>query len=182
MKRIHQVFLAVGIIVAVLVVAPLGSLLTMVFYDWHTSNRERRQLLYETDHAALLAACRQVIANRKNYPRAPWDAGDPESTDIDPADPLLPDIIRGLEPRDIYVTDEMLRLELHGAFDHYGVKACSATAEIDPRQRSSGIELLPALVYHDDGLHNDRDAWIKKLKDMKPREADEPAWWSEAAQ
>lgn len=147
--------------------------------DVRHSNQERVQLLYRTDDAALLAACREVITNRHTFARdRDWHGteGSDESF-IDPKDPRVPAVISVLQPRDIIASDTQVHLELHGGFDHYGVVALSEEAARSQTNGFSGpFELIPGLWYYDEGLTHDRDAWIKKLKGMKPHEVPEPKW------
>lgn len=147
--------------------------------DVQHSNRERVQLLYRTDHVALLAACRQVITNRHTFaPDRDWHAT--ENSDrsfIDPKDPRVPASIVALQPRDIIASDSDVHLELHGGFDHYGVIAFSEHAASSQTNGFSGpFQLIPDLWYYDEGLTHDRSAWIKKLKGMKPHDIPDPRW------
>jgi hypothetical protein len=183
-KREHKTILRIGIIVVsvavLLIVAPIGCMVGYVLFDIHNSNRERRELLYETDHAALLEACREVMRNRHAYDLVE-SLSDPDESFVDPHDPEVPRIIRDLEPRDIIATDDRVFIELHGAMDHYGVIALPEQLVDDAdHHRGGDIELVPGLWYHDERLSPlspEGDRWMEKLKNMKPRDTPEPAWW-----
>ena len=158
---------------------PFVSLPIVAWLDVQHSNRERVQLLYRTDHAALLAACREVMSNRHAFARdRDWHGQkDPDRSFIDPKDPKVPAAIAALQPRDIIASDSNMHLELHGGFDHYGVFAFSEEAASSQTNGFSGpFQLIPGLWYYDEGLAYDRAAWIKKLKAMKPHDAPVPTW------
>ena len=94
-------------------VVPLLALPCALFVgiavDIYNSKRERHRLLHETDHRALLAASRKLMRDYGVQHIA------------DPAiDPRVPLIIRGLGPSYMDISVQQVRVELHGAFDHYG--------------------------------------------------------------
>jgi hypothetical protein len=167
--------IAVGLLAAPFIVIFCGPGL-----DVWRSNHERAQLLFRTDHRALLAACRQVMTNRHAFARdIDWHGPqDPAESLIDPKDPKIPRPIASLHPRDVFAKDSEVHLELHGGFDHYGVIALSEQAAHDAAtNRFSGpIELIPGLWYYDEGLAQDHDRWIKKLRQMRPHDAPTPTW------
>jgi hypothetical protein len=102
---------------------------------------------------------------------------DPRESLIDPKDPKIPRPIAALHPRDVIATDSEVHLELHGGFDHYGVIALSERAADDATNRFSGpIELVSGLWYYDEGLAQDHDRWIRKLRKMKPHGVPSPTW------
>jgi hypothetical protein len=102
---------------------------------------------------------------------------DPRESLIDPKDPKIPRPIAALHPRDVIATDSEVHLELHGRFDHYGVIALSERAADDATNRFSGpIELVSGLWYYDEGLAQDHDRWIRKLRKMKPHGVPTPTW------
>jgi hypothetical protein len=147
--------------------------------DVRNSNRERVQLLYRTDHVALLAACRAVITNRHTF-AADRNWHGTENSDqsfIDPKDPRVPAAIVALQPGYIIASDFDVHLELHGGFDHYGVIALTEqTAGSQTNEFSGPFQLIPGLWYYDEGLTYDRAAWMEKLKGMKPRDVPDPRW------
>lgn len=147
--------------------------------DVRHSDQQRVQLLYRTDHVALLAACREVMTNRHTFTRdRSWHGpGNSDESFIDPEDTRVPAVISALHPSDIIVSDSNVQLELHGGFDHYGVIALSEEAVRNQTNDFSGLlELIPGLWYCDDGLAQRGTVWIKKLKGMKPHDAAEPKW------
>lgn len=163
-----------------LLVTPSGCAIVELGIALRQTDRERATILYNTDHATLLAACRVIMTNRQSYATDVSVHGpeDPRTSFIDPNDPRVPPIVRSLPARCITATDESVVLDVHGGFDHYGVLALSGTAVTNGTGRySAPVVLVPGLVYLDEGLGYDRDRWMRKLRAMKPRDAPEPSWW-----
>jgi hypothetical protein len=178
-KRILLAALALCGIAVGLLAAPFIVIFRSAGLDVRHSNQQRARLLFQTDHRALLEACRQVMTNRHAFAKdMDWHgAEDPAESFIDPKDPNIPSPIASLHPSYVIATDSEVHLELHGGFDHYGVLALSELAAHDPTNRFSvPIELISGLWYYDEGLAQDRDRWIKKLRKMKPHDAPTPTW------
>jgi hypothetical protein len=154
-----------------------GCALVGILVDVRESDRERANLLYNTDPLSLLEACRAIMTNRHAFAKDPNMPGpdDPQTSCIDPRDPKVPPIIQSLHPSYIVATDNDVELELHGGFDHYGVFVLSATNNTG--RPADPFELVPGLFYFDEGLGYDRDRWMRKLRAMKPNSAPEPLWW-----
>src|ERR1051325_7496387 len=145
--------------------------------DVQHSKSERVQLLYRTDHVAILAACREVITNRHTFTRdGDWHGTEnSDQSFIDPKDPRVPAVIVALRPRDIIASDSDVHLELHDGFDHYGVIALTEQGASSRTNGFSGpFQLIPGLWYYDEGLTYDRAAWMEKLKGMKPHDVTDP--------
>ncbi len=140
------------------------------------SNAGRVQLLYRTDYAALLAACRDVMVNRHTFRN--WD--DRGWEDIDPKDPKVPAAITALQPRSIGVSDNTVVLGLHGGFDRYDVIAVSeSTLASSTNGMSDDLQLIPGLWLNDEQLlyhGTDRTAYLNKLRALKPTDAPPPKW------
>ncbi len=165
--------------VAYFVVWPLVSMGVGIHRDVQQSMHERVQLLFQTDHRALLAGCREVMMNRTNFINDKSWHGTEDSAEsyIDPSDPKLPAVITNLKPSYIIASDTELSVELYGGFDHYGVTALSErTAKTNENDSSGPFELIPGLLYYDEGLNANRAAWMQKLKKMKPHDAPAPTW------
>ena len=107
-KPVHLLLIAVAVIVFALPCIPFIGIPIQVY----NAHRERQRLLHETDHHALLAACRELM---RDY--AGQHIADPAN------DPRVPLIIRGLGPSYMDISTQQLRVELHGGFDHYGFVA-----------------------------------------------------------
>jgi hypothetical protein len=142
------------------------------------ANAGRVRLLFRTDHGALLARCREVMANRHNFKTfddGGWDG-------INPNDPNIPAEIVALHPRSVSVSKDgdCLVLVLHAEIDYYSVIALSENA---PASSTNGLppdlRLIPGLWYHDDQLGyqlTDRAAYLAKLRALKPADAPTPKW------
>lgn len=136
------------------------------------SNPKRVQLLYRTDHVALLAACREVMANRNTFEQRREDF----RAHIDPKDPNLPAIILALQPTSIITDDEnSVYLQLHGGSDDFGVYAYSEHEASRHTNSTEQILLTSGLLFFDRGLtYKDRDKYLSKLKALKPDDAPNP--------
>lgn len=141
------------------------------------SNAGRVQLLYRTDYAALLAACREMAAHRSTYAKIKERYG---SDFINPKDPKIPATIAALHPDSIIVSDDSVVLELHGEFDAYGVVSMWGQAASDyTNTMSQDVLLVPYLWFNDDELSyqdTDRAAYLNKLRALKPADAPAPKW------
>jgi hypothetical protein len=130
---------AVHVGIAVLLMA--GFLLWLWRPPRYTS---RDTLLGKTNHAALRAACLELIAGRENFgPEPPPGV----SRELDPTDPRIPNIIRSLRPTFVAVSDRGVHIELHGGFDHYGV--CFYIKSEDASEGNR--ELAEGLWYYSEG-------------------------------
>lgn len=142
------------------------------------SNPKRVQLLYRTDHVALLAACREVMAKRNTFKQRKENF----RSFIDPKDPGLPAAIAALQPRQIISDDDdSLYLQLHGGSERYGVMAYSektASTHTNDIGGSSGqILLTSGLLFFDERLtYKDHAEYLNKLRAMKPDDAPTPKW------
>jgi hypothetical protein len=96
-------------VLALLLVGSCGWILGIAVDVWQSA-RERDRVLYHSDHQAIRAACRDLMAKY---------AGEY----IDRDDPCLPDVLRELGTSYVSVSKDIVRVELHGGFDHYGVLA-----------------------------------------------------------
>lgn len=186
MKKGHKI--AIGVASAIVFLAVMAYLFAPtvlgifgIMVDAHYSKKERIHLLYKTDHAALLEACRTLIANRHTYATDKSWSGPEEKIKafIDPLDPKVPPPIKAIKPSYMRVTDSEVDIELHGGFDHYGVIALSKEALNDPKQKKKTagfLKLIPGLYYFDEYHEGPNWEWQKSLK---PSDAKEPAWWKD---
>jgi hypothetical protein len=139
---------------------------------------KRVQFLYRTDHAALLADCREVMAHRNTYKHRKEDY----RFFINLKDPKLPPSIVALHPCDIISdSDDDVYLDLHRGSERFGVMAYSektANSHTNDVGGSSGqILLTPGLLFFDERLtYKNHAEYLKKLKAMKPDDAPAPQW------
>jgi hypothetical protein len=94
-------------------------------------------LLSDTDHQAVLAACREMMIRRKR--------GEPTG-EVEPTDPIVPQLLRALHPARIIVGDDFVQLEMHGGFDHYGFYAYSEGSQEEGRD--GGKQLIKGLWFY----------------------------------
>jgi hypothetical protein len=140
--------LIAGIVFAVLLGAavPLVSFIT-VFYRTSVEMRERKRVvLYQTNHAALLAACVDLWNKRLSLHADRASAtSQPVDFDIDPSDPAVPPIIRSLNPNGVNIHEGSVHIELGGGFDHFGVEAFVNGA---PAPSIGETQLIPGLWFY----------------------------------
>lgn len=133
--------------------------------------RQRRvRLLYETDHAALLQACRELsrrVARGDLKPGTYYVRFDPS-----PEVSRFPKMIVDLVPSYVYIDENMtgrVIVAMAGGLDHFGVEAYPA----DCNQPISGCtfgkkELIPGLWYYDDGYDED-PRYEQRIQALKPK-------------
>jgi hypothetical protein len=135
------------------------------------------RLLRDTDHQALLEACRE-LARRES-------AGElkPKRYHVHaPADPevaAFPQVILDLEPSTVSITGGTVMVAVAGGLDHFGVIAYPEGVEdIEP---PPGVDLgdygdrklLEGLWYYDDGYERDPEydekvsAWMGRHKEKR---------------
>jgi hypothetical protein len=73
---------------------------------------EQKRLLHETNHEAVAQACAAIMRDYKHYEGRRWD------------DPLIPTPIRDIRPSSLEVDENGVTMEMHGGFDHYGLRFC----------------------------------------------------------
>jgi hypothetical protein len=96
-------------VLALLVVGSCGWVVGIRVDVWQSA-RERDRLLHHSDHQVIRAACRDLMTKY---------AGEHIVGD----DARLPDVLRELGTSYVSVSKDIVRVELHGGFDHYGVLA-----------------------------------------------------------
>jgi hypothetical protein len=104
------------------------------------------QVLYRTDHQALLDACDEMWKNRALYrPDPKWNNTTPGDTGYpDPADPKIPAIVRSLKPGYIVIEADYVNIALSSGHFHTGIYAFEQGSPPIPVTK----ELLPRLFYY----------------------------------
>ena len=168
MKKSIQIFI-LSIIGIPLICIVLYSLLmfVVVIYGIHLQTRERPQrqvlLLYETDHKALLEACRTVL---KEAREGKWEYRQYAIRSIpDPNIDKLPEPILRLNPTYIKIGQGSMMIEMYGGLDHFGVAAFS---EESGYEGHGNKKLLDGLWYYDDGYHDIPD-YEKVIESLRPK-------------
>lgn len=150
--------------------------------DVEQANSKRVQILYRTDYAALLAACREVMTNGNSFRH--WERNGSEV--IDPKDPKLPSVIATLQPTFIgfwsYNGSDVasVSLGLHDGIDNLNVVAYSEQyAKSQTNGVTGDLRLISDLWFDDEEFsYQDtvRTNYINKLKAMRPSDAPTPIW------
>lgn len=122
------------------------------------------RLLCETDHQALLEACRELSRR--------VEAGDLKSGRYYIRNhPQLhasrfPKVILDLQPRYVHIDENnsgRVGIPIFGGFDHFGVTAYTEDyLESGPKHEYGDRELIPGLWYYDDGYIDDQE-YDKKI-------------------
>jgi hypothetical protein len=163
MKRTSKIVIVVSAIVLgavgvyLLSIIGLGLLMNVELEDL------RPKLLCETDHQALLAACRELssqVADGKleaNYYRVRFCPHSEASR--------FPEAIRALRPRFVTITDTgIVRVEMNTKWWSFGVFAYpQGFQERFPDWHFGDRKLLDGLWYYDDGYLSDPNAYDKRI-------------------
>jgi hypothetical protein len=96
------------------------------------------KLLYETDHQAVLEACRDLMARHKR--------GEEFPPMFFPSDPGFPDSLRPLRPSYLSVSYDVVVMEMHGGHDHYGFYAFAEGSEKE--KGYGGKKLIDGLLWY----------------------------------
>lgn len=180
------------IILALLTVFVVIYILYILFNLLFFTQKERKKiqqleirLLCETDHQALLDACRDVLRmyNRGDLKKSQYWIRDshfaerlhyptPSSEKV-----ILPKVILDLEPAMIDIgQDGRIMIEMLGGLSHFGVYAYPEDYKYKgPISAYGDKELIPGLWYYDDGYHEkpdyykEIDAFIEKYKKKREK-------------
>jgi hypothetical protein len=115
-RRIGNLAVTLLLVGGLALCSPLGG---MIRVEWRRYN-----LLQRTDHSELLAACRQVITTFAGVHREaqhPFVRACLRSSCAN--DARIPEAIRRLDPTEIAVSPDAVRVELWGGFAHFGFEA-----------------------------------------------------------
>jgi hypothetical protein len=143
----HETMLArcshrvIGITTALLILAPTGG-----------CTSKRHKLLHDTDHEAVLRACREVLDNASAWGLKVGGKYNVRDTPRSPEASKFPKAILDLAPAQVRMPFEgYLVLEMHGGFDHFGFRAYSKSfKEPYPGFKYWGREVVPGLWYYDE--------------------------------
>ncbi len=166
MKRRNKRLLIGGVVCLVTaLIAFIGYDVVWVILDIKRMESRRPVLLYQTDHQALLEACREIhecVTSGEikiDYKRTYYKL----SGDLDPEKQLLPKPILDLEPSQVYIENTGLVVIVISPVIMYGVRAY-------PEGHKGGsygddIELIPGLWYFDEDVkeHPEHKKEIEEL-------------------
>ncbi|MHC4656966.1 MAG: hypothetical protein ACYS91_18400, partial [Planctomycetota bacterium] len=153
---------------------------------------KKQRLLYQTDHKALLKACREAIA-RYNDGVFSTDKIDIIGERFTKDLKNIPEIIMNLEPVYVWLYKDHVMVALIGGLDHAGVVAYMNNGEANtedehisvidghifpkPVDKDRDIKLIDGLLYYDDGLREGGEKYKEYLKSLE-KEALRPIDWN----
>ena len=160
------------IVLGAIIALPLGVVLYLTVVPimvvvLSDTDGPRARLLYETDHQALLEACRELSRRAAAGDLKPGEYY--VRPDRSPQVVTFPEIILDLEPSAVLVGDYgEITIAMTGGLDHFGVSAYPK-GDSSPRAVVGGKRLLEGLWYYDDGYEERPDDWDKHLEKLRPR-------------
>jgi len=153
----------VGLIIGAVVAAAVYSLAVLVgpgFFIGCDVGQAKTRLFCETDHQALLDACRELS---KRYVDGQLDSGEPLASS-----PQVPEVIRALRPSFVAVDqDGCVRIELSNKWWPLGVRAYPENyPEYPPPFEYGDRKLLEGLWYCEDGYSLHPDEYDKIIDEL----------------
>ena len=156
LKIVIGLLIVLAVSLASLYLLPFLRFIRYLQIEGKKSQQRQVRLLSETDHPALLEACREVSQRVTAGGLAPvryfvrWKP-DPEIS-------WFPQLILDLEPTRVDIdSDGCVRLEMHGGYHHFGVVAYPEDyyKESFSNFHYGDRKLIDGLWYYDDGYaHN----------------------------
>lgn len=153
------------------IIAIITTLLILAAAGGCTSKRHK--LLRDTDHEAVLKACREVLENMPAWGLKVGGKYNVRWTPRSPEASKFPKAILDLAPVQVRIPFEgCLMVEMHGGFDHFGLLAYSKSfKEPYPGFKYGAREVVEGLWYYDDDYNDELpafkkrvDAWIEESK------------------
>lgn len=160
------IYAIIGIPLICITLYPL-SMFVAFMYGIHLQTRDVRQrnvlLLYETDHKALLEACRKVL---KEAREGKWEYRQYSISYIpEPNTDKLPEPILKLNPTYITIGRDSMMIEMLGGLGHFGVTAFSEESQFEGLE---GKKLLDGLWYYSDG-YREVPNYEKVVESWRPK-------------
>ena len=142
-----------GVFALMLVLVPVLVLAYMLFYDWdHAISAKSHQLFYETNHAQLLAACRDVMAHPEVYGTDNYGT-DNINGDSKPQKKAVPKVIADLKPAYWTANNKCMLIALTCGFHHSGTTALAEGVKLSDENVFGfplRFELVPGLWFTED--------------------------------
>jgi len=133
------------------------------------TQRLRVRLLYETDHEALLSACRELSKKRAAGILKPQSYN--VLFDPHPEAAKFPRAILDLEPNYVFIDyDGRIMVEMMGGLDHFGVYAYpEGYKKPSPAEKLGDKKLIDGLWYYDDGYLVQPEDYEKRIEALRPK-------------
>lgn len=175
LKTFIVLLVAFALGLVVLYLTPGGKFLRFMKTEIKEEQQRKVRLLSETDHQALLEACRELSGR--------VSAGDLEPGGYlfrykpHPETSRFPQLILDLEPMRISIkSDGSIRVGMHGGYHHYGVIAYPENFEKPSHSFKYGDKkIIDGLWYYEDGYEGS-PKYQKKIEKLiqkgKMRQAD----------
>jgi hypothetical protein len=174
-KNLKVIIIVTVIILAVVIFIGymVGDFLIIhssVFFGIRDVQRKKIQLLYKTDHQALLKACRELsrrVAEGDLKPKTYRIR-----KDRDPLASSFPQPILNLKPNYVYIDEShsgRAMLEMYGGFAHFGVIAYTEDYKKPSWSKYGDKKLIEGLWYYDDG-YNENPDYDKIIETLRPKE------------
>ena len=168
MKKRKKIIIIISSLIGLPLICIALYILTFIIWFEYTISTDAKQatqrkvrLLYETDHKALLEACRTVL---KEAREGKWEYRQYNiRLKRDPDADKLPEQILRLNPTYIYIWQKCIGIELNGGLHDFGVTAFSEDYEFEGH---GDKKLLDRLWYYSDGYREvpDYEKYIESLR------------------
>jgi len=139
-----------------------------VFSTGKDMRQRQVRLLYETNHQALLEACREISVRVVRGDLKPGRYS--IRRDPDPETSRFPQPILNLKPSYVFVDEDgWVKLEMFGGLGHFGVSAYPEDYKIPSYSKYGDKELISGLWYYDDGYRHNPE-YGKIIEALRPKE------------
>ncbi len=167
LSRRRIILVAVIAVPAAVVLCLAAFPLMFLLMDVSDADGARVRLLYETDHQALLDACRElskrVAAGELKPGEYYWMGGHPPGQAL-----ILPQIILDLKPGAVVVSEHGISIVMVGHSDPLGVYTYSP--EDREQHHTAGKKLVEGLWYYDlKYQEHPGEDWESHLEKLRPK-------------
>lgn len=128
--------------IVLLLISPVGSF----FFSEYKTNSHKEHLKHGIDHAAVLAACAELLKTYQDKHAATTTQPDELWVILNQGDPIIPPVLRELPARRILLSDMGVRIDCGGGgfVDHYGILY---SPDASPDRDVSKVKLIDHLYF-----------------------------------